>query len=140
MAEVLFRELLDDEGLQDWEVMSGGVWAQPGFAATATAVEAMNERKLNLTTHLSKPVTSELLERVDLALVMERRHQKALASSFPQFADKVHLLGDLAGNSKEVDDPVGEPLERYRKTARDIHYYLQEALPAIQAMLADKSK
>jgi protein-tyrosine-phosphatase len=137
MAELLLRQLLEEEGLQGWEVASAGVWAQPGFSATPTAVTAMQEKGLNLTTHLSRPVTAELLEGVDLALVMERRHQDALKESFPQHADKVHLLGDMAGISKEVLDPVGEPLQRYRETARDIQYYLLEALPNMREMLAD---
>jgi protein-tyrosine-phosphatase len=137
MAEVLLKQLLDEGGLQDWEAASAGVWAQPGVGATATAVAAMEERGLNLSTHLSRQVTAELLESFDLVLVMERRHQQALNASFPQFTEKVHLLGDMAGLSKEVDDPVGEPLERYRETARDIHYYLQEALPNMREMLAE---
>lgn len=136
MAEVLFKQLLAEEGLQDWKVDSAGVWAQPNMAATPTAVMAMDEMGLNLATHLSRQVTAEMLANVDMVLVMERRHQDALSRSFPQFADKVHLLGDVAGISKEVADPVGEPIERYRETARDIQYYLLEALPNIQVMLS----
>ena len=135
MAEVLFRQLLVEEDLKDWDVVSAGVWAQPGFAATPTAVTAMHERGLNLSMHLSRPVTTELLENVDLVLVMERRHQEAMGASFPQFMDKFHLLGEMAGISREVDDPVGEPLERYRETASDIHYYLLEALPNMRKLL-----
>lgn len=138
MAEVLFRQLLEEEGLGDWEVSSAGVWAQTGIAATATAVAAMQEKGLNLSMHLSRQVTAELLGEIDMALVMERRHQETLANSYPQFADKIHLLGDVAGLSKEVDDPVGEPIQRYRETASDIQYYLLEALPNMQAMLAEK--
>jgi protein-tyrosine-phosphatase len=138
MAEVMFKQLLEEEGVGDWQVLSAGVWAQPGIAATPTAVMAMHERGLNLSTHLSRPVTAELLDEIDVALVMENRHKEALINSFPQFADKIHLLGEMAGLSQEVDDPVGEPLQRYRETARDIHYYLQEALPHMQAMLADQ--
>jgi protein-tyrosine phosphatase len=137
MAEVLFKQLLEEEGLQDWEVASAGVWAQPNVTATPTAVMAMDERGLNLATHLSRPVTAEMLGDVDLVLVMERRHQEALDASFPQFSNKFHLLGDMAGLAKEVDDPVGEPLARYRETARDIHYYLLEALPKMRELLAD---
>jgi protein-tyrosine-phosphatase len=136
MAEVIFKRMLAEEGLNDWKVGSAGVWAQPDISATPTAVAAMNERGLNLSAHLSKPVTDDLINGYDLVLVMERRQQEALTDLYPQHADRIYLLGEMAGLSKDVDDPVGEPLERYLETAKDIHYYLMEALPAMQEKIA----
>jgi protein-tyrosine phosphatase len=140
MAEVIFRQMLTEEGLEDWKVASAGVWAQPDISATPTAVVAMDERGLNLSAHLSKSVTDDLIKVYDLVLVMERRHQDALRNQFPEYADRVFLLGEMAGLSKEVDDPVGEPLERYMETAKDIHYYLMEALPTMRAKFDSKKQ
>ena len=136
MAEVIFKQMLNEEGLVDWKVGSAGVWAEPDISATPTAVVAMNERGLNLSAHLSKPVTNELLNDHDIVLVMERRHQETLKNQYPQFADRVFLMGEMAGINNEVDDPIGKPLERYRETAENIQYYLMETLPVMREKFA----
>jgi len=143
MAEVLFKDLLEDRGLQaGWRVQSAGVHATDGQPATELTRQVAAERGLDLSAHHSKPANAARLAGADLVLVMEPAHREFLIEAFPRFADRVHLLTEVAGEDGPVEDPVGTNLENYRETAdrltalltkgfRRIHELAQRA-PGVQ--------
>ncbi len=53
----------------------------------------------------------------------------------PQAAAKVHTLGELADDPRDVEDPIGRPIEVYRQTADEIQAMLQRACGRILAIL-----
>jgi protein-tyrosine-phosphatase len=127
MAMALMRKRLENEGMTpEWLVESAGTWATEGITATDNAIEAMRERDLNLVSHLSQPVTAEMLVSFDLVLVMVSNHKEALDIEFPQFSEKVFLLSEMVGEEWDLEDPVGGPLEEYRETAKMIDEVLEE--------------
>lgn len=136
MAEVLFRQLLEEKGqAEEWRVESAGVWAYQGARATQSAQVVMAERGLNLEEHRSQPAEPALLKQFDLIIVMELEHKQVLSEQNPALADRILTLRQLVGELGDFDDPVGGSLEVYRQAAGEIHTLLSEAWGEIQAHL-----
>ncbi len=131
MAEAMFRRLLEEHGLTGWRVESAGTWTQDGIPATNFAQEAMRARGLDISAHRSREVSADLLRQFDLILTMEEGHKEALRFEFPDVADRVFLLSEMADKAFEIEDPVGKPLEEYRRTADEIHALLKAGLDRI---------
>lgn len=112
MAEALLRERLAASGV-DAVVSSagelpGGVHASPG------AVRAMARRGLDLSGHVSRTVSSELLEGVDLVVAMGRRHLRNAVSIHPPAWPKAFTLKELVrrGTAAGQRRP-GEPFDAW---------------------------
>lgn len=125
MAEGLFRNLLAQRvgcGVDKLEdhghiVMSAGIAAMMGGRASPEAVTILGERKIDLSLHESQPLTDNLVRNADLILAMTRSHKHAILSEWPEAARRVHLLSRSGG---DVADPIGGPLEGYRRCAAQI--------------------
>ena len=133
MAETLFRELVQKQNPSnfEWRIASAGCWASTGQPATATAVEAMRLRGLDLSEHRSQPVTEALLAAFDLILCMQYDHKATLRRNYPQAAERVFLLSEMSGEEQEIWDPVGYPLDLYQAAADEIMDYLSSGYEKI---------
>jgi protein-tyrosine-phosphatase len=139
MAEALFQERLREMGLDsEWDVVSAGTSAFGGSPPTHFARQAMKERGLDLSDHRSKPVSAAMLQEVDLVLVMEARHKSQLRSRFPHEAKKVHLLTEMVGEKRDIDDPVLGHLERYQETAEELDRILERGTKRIVKLAGGK--
>ncbi|MFO0820410.1 MAG: Sua5/YciO/YrdC/YwlC family protein [Pirellulales bacterium] len=129
MAEVLMRKRaaqkigcelaeLSDRGVL---VMSAGIAAMSGSAASPEAHEAVAARGLELLQHESQPVTDRLVRFADLIVTMTRGHRDALLAQWPEASTRTKLLSRA---SADVSDPIGGPLELYRRCADQIDGYL----------------
>jgi protein-tyrosine-phosphatase len=136
MAMVLFKDLLSREARSDsWRVESTGIWAQAGRPTSEHAQHVMQERGLDLSDHLSRPISSGLLKEFDLILVMEARQLKAIRIEFPEVADRVHLLAEVAGEHSDVEDPYGKSLDTYRGTANKLSLLLDRGFDKIVSLM-----
>ena len=130
MAEVLFRKRLADrvgcrpDELEDrgLVVMSAGVSAAPGGRGTPEAVDVMRERGLDMTQHESQPLSDRLVRFADLILTMTRSHRDILLSNWPEAEPRTHLISHGRG---DVADPIGGPVDLYRRCADQIDAYLE---------------
>ncbi len=121
MAEALTKRLLADalkvpvETLSErgYLVASAGLYAGTG-PASPQAVEAVRERGGDLSGHLAKQVTPEMLRETDFVYAMTRAHREQLVEMAPDAAGHVFLLGP---EGEEVADPVWGTVEVYRRTA-----------------------
>ena len=127
MAEVLFIGNLERLGLDQaqWRVKSAGTWAQNGNPASRNSAEVMKERGLDLSQHSSQITTVDLMAQFNLILVMEANHKEALQFEFPDLADRVFMLSEMAGEKVPVEDPIGLDLNAYRKCADEIQYWIE---------------
>ncbi|MDX2035380.1 MAG: translation factor [Isosphaeraceae bacterium] len=133
MAESICRSLLAErlgcgpDNLADrgWSVASAGVSATDGRRASALAVDVVREWGATLIPHLSRLLTTEMLESADHVLVMTREHLDRVLDLAPEFADKVRLIHP---EGLDVDDPYGGDRETYLEAARMIHACLEEML------------
>jgi protein-tyrosine phosphatase len=102
MAEVLLRARLATlrPGLA---VSSAGLAAPQGRPADPTAVALLAERGLDLSAHLARQVTPELIAAAGLILVMEAAQQRHLELLSPAARGRVHRLGAYGGF--DIPDP-----------------------------------
>lgn len=131
MAEVLLKKKiadrlkckpqeLDDRGVV---VMSAGISAAPGGRSAAEAIQAMQERKLDLSLHESQPLSERIVRFADAIITMTRGHREAILAQWPEAESRVHLISRGRG---DVSDPIGGPLELYRRCADQLDAYLDE--------------
>lgn len=129
MAQAFFQCLIDQGRLgPGWQVESAGTWGQEGLPASGRAQTVLRAWGLDLGRHRSRIVDAGLLARFDLILTMEKGHKEALQIEFPQVRERVYLLGEMAGWSRDVPDPVGGSLDDYADAARQIHDLIEQGL------------
>jgi protein-tyrosine-phosphatase len=74
----------------------------------------MSEMGIDLASHESQPLGAQLIRHADIIWTMTQAHRKAILSEWPEAAGRVHLL---SVDGKDVSDPIGAPVEQYRKCA-----------------------
>ena len=119
----------------------------PGDSATQQAIEAMQDYGIDLTEHRSRPLNPEIIQNADVILAMTKNHRRQILARFPEAEAKTYVLKELAyanrnndklGQEKgeveknpsidvDVNDPFGQSVEVYRKTAKEI----EDALVAL---------
>ena len=111
MAECMFRAAAQGR----YEALSAGVYALSGAPARDGAKRAMQRRGLSLEGHLSRAVTSVLLDGVDLIVGMSGTHIMQLKMMYPACRTPMIALDD-----PPVSDPYGGDDAAYERAACDI--------------------
>ena len=128
MAAALLRDMIRSHGHEGrLRVSSTGIWAVEGQPATAEAQRVMQERGLDISSHRAHNLTPADVARADLIVAMERSVAEAIIIETPEAARKVRTLGQLADDPRDVEDPIGQPIEEYRYTADVLQAMLQRA-------------
>ncbi len=130
MAELLCRDMLakrlkcridelEDRGVM---VMSAGVAAMLGGRAAGEAIEALDELGLDLRGHETQPLTEPLVRHADVIYTMTRCHRDAIVTQWPSAAERTRLL---SVEGAEICDPIGSPVECYRRCVAEIQAELK---------------
>jgi protein-tyrosine phosphatase len=162
MAAALMKRALRSRGCSDIEVSSAGTQAAVGAPATELAIGALRVRGVDISEHLSTPLTERELLDADLVVAMSREHVDAIADVAPEARAKVLLLKEaaemtslpadaagprarlealLSGTRPEpvphldIADPIGRPRRVYEHCAAEI----AEATEALAAALCGGS-
>ncbi|MEQ8838920.1 MAG: L-threonylcarbamoyladenylate synthase [Lacipirellulaceae bacterium] len=141
MAEAILKKLLaeqmkcaiselEERGVQ---VSSAGVAAAPGSPASPEAVEIVGEMGGDITGHGSQPLVDKLATDADLILTLTNVHRDAILRTWPQLETKTKTLRSDGG---DIGDPIGAPLEVYRKCAAQIEQALQHRLDEIVSQIS----
>ena len=141
MAEAGLRVLLEKERPGKAEIISAGTSAAAGFPATMYAAEAVKIWNGDLSSHGSKPLSRDLVERADLVFGMTPSHVKEILRQAPQAKEKVFLFKnfpDTAHSGEGVEDPIGQSLDRYNQTFLEIGEILGRQLPEIVKRIDEK--
>jgi L-threonylcarbamoyladenylate synthase len=136
LAEGFFRKMLADhlrcseDELADrgYLVLSAGLSAEPGLAASPEAVEVARRYGVDLRTHASQPVTDRLLEQADRIFTMTGAHRETILASHPQLAERVELL---ARDQSDISDPIGAGKEEYEACRVEIERNLRALLETL---------
>ena len=116
MAEALFKANLTEDERSKIEVKSYGLAAFGGDSASQNAIEVMNERNIDISTHRSTPLSQFAVDNADLIVTMTDSHTNALLSiGVPN--DKIITL--------DISDPFGGSLDDYRHCADEIETKLE---------------
>ena len=105
-------------------VLSAGVAAYGGGAASAESVTVAAEFGADLRAHASRSVNPQLLLAADDVIAMTRGHLHALIARYPGTGPEARLLC----GEEDLDDPIGAGEEVYRECARTIVRNLERFL------------
>jgi protein-tyrosine-phosphatase len=132
MAEGLLKKLAQENQIP-LDVQSAGLAAFAGVPPAPEAVEACKEKGIDISGHQSQPLSKTLVMESELILTMTGKHKEMIVKKMPALEPKVSLLSEYAGSGiVDVEDPVGQPLESYRKTLDQMSGYLQKSLPRLK--------
>jgi protein-tyrosine phosphatase len=139
LAEALCKKLLaerhacrpDELPGRGFQVLSAGLAAMMGAAATPEAALAARECGADLSNHCSQPLTPELLARADYLFAMTHSHLSALLSCCGPDDPQARLL---APDGSDVPDPIGGEQQVYRDCAQQILRHLNDCLPYLQPL------
>ena len=135
MAQGILQEILQELGEDgSLQVLSAGVAATLGGEATEEALRALEERGIELARHRSRPVTEDLLAEAYRVLTMTGGQRDIILRLYPWAEGKVFSMKEYVGETGDIEDPIGMPLARYRKTAQQLERLL---LKAAKKMLQD---
>ena len=109
MAEAILQAAL--KGNSNIKVSSAGVGALVGCPADEHAVELMKERGLDISGHVARQLTPELLNQSDLILTLESKHKRVIGTFEPSARGKVHRLGEW--QKQDIPDPYGKPMAAF---------------------------
>ncbi len=79
------------------------------------------------------------MDQADLVLVMTQNHAEALSATFPDHADKVHLLSRMVGKTYDISDPYGGSRLEYAHVARELEGLIDEGYERIVALAENTS-
>jgi len=129
MAEAIARHLLGQRGVQGIDVTSAGTAAWDGSPASEGAYLVTLEHGLDLSAHLARQLTSDLVARADIVLGMSANHVERAEALGGK--GKSRLLGEYAGvapATAQVEDPFGGDLDEYRRTFAQLETLLTAAV------------
>ncbi len=109
-------------------VVSAGVAAVPGCAASIEAVEVLQELGLDISKHESQPLTDKLVRHADMILTMTSGHRHAILRRWPEASNRTMTLRVDGG---DINDPIGGPKELYRECADQVEQALRQRMKSI---------
>lgn len=110
-AEHALRRDLAAAGEERWSVESAG-FVKPDRPSPAEAREVAARRGVDLETHRSRTMTTELVSEFDLIYVMSSAQARSMRELFGVRPESVWVLGDLdpgAISKRTIRDPVEQP-------------------------------
>ena len=119
MAEGFLKKKLKEKNRIDVEVYSAGIMMLSGSGATDMTKQVLANEGIDVSNHHSQKITKEMLKKSDIILVMEHLHEERILEIAPELKNRVFLLKEFAkikGNSLNIEDPIGMPVEFYERT------------------------
>lgn len=137
MAEGMFKNLIKKHNMEDkFSISSAGTAVSMLLPASDNAISALLDFHLDLTNHMSRLATREILEETDLVLAMTEAHKNHVLKLMPEAEGKVFTLVEYAtdGEQGDIADPYLMNLETYRNCRDEIGKYLEMIIPKIKAI------
>lgn len=127
LAQALLKKTLEEiPGIQA-NVLSAGVAAVRGLAASEEALKVLHSYGVDFSEHRSSPLTPELVEQAHYIFAMTHSQKNYLLDSYPEAKEKIWLLKEYAGGGEgAVSDPFGRGMAAYCQAAAEIEKALQE--------------
>jgi len=129
MAEALAKSILRNN--TNIKISSAGVSTRDGYLASENAIAALLDEEIDLISHSSRQISSEMLKSAKLVLTMTQGHLHAVKILYPQA--NAYTLGEYADTTVDISDPFGGNLETYRKCMTQIKQLLLSSVEKLQA-------
>jgi protein-tyrosine phosphatase len=109
-------------------VLSAGLAAGLDRPASGSAVEAMQERGLDLTDHRSQQLNETHVRFADHIFTMTRSHREAILSYWPNADMRLNVLRMDGG---DISDPIGGSLAVYEACAQQLEKEIAKRMDEI---------
>ena len=120
MAKALLEKRLREKNRQDVEVFSCGMAMIEGLSPTAETATLLQEEGIDVSGYRSQKMTTLMLKKSDTIFVMEKMQETRISELVPQVKNRLFLLKEFAkiedGSGLDIADPIGRPIEDYKKT------------------------
>jgi protein-tyrosine-phosphatase len=132
-ASAIFRQKLRSSApdWQEWRIESAGTWARENQPTTPEMLSAMARRGLDVKSHRSRMVSSEIMAGFALILTMEFGQKEALQIEFPFAAKRTYLLSEMAGLRVQISDPLDTSASGLQMLADEISDWIEQGFQRI---------
>lgn len=113
MAEAFFNALIKNP---DIRAISCGLYSAFSLPASSGAQTAVQKFGADLSGHMSRPVTFDLLKDASAIYCMTSGHEKDAKTIFPQLSHIIYML-----DGRDIPDPYGGTDEDYEAVAEQIY-------------------
>ena len=137
MAAALLRRLLERAGYA-WVVESAGVLGHDGEPAEIEARDTMAHMGLDIHSHVARTIADDLVAQAALLIALDRGTAAVLRSHFRDAEGRIHTLGELAGQSRDIPDPFRMQIGAWMTYARELERLLDAAVPRMLAQLSEQ--
>jgi protein-tyrosine-phosphatase len=135
MAERILRGRLARLKKNDFHVSSAGMIDMHGADADPAAEKILAEHGYDSLSHVSRPITEEMMSEADWIVVMENAHRQQLILNYPQYEKKIHLLKsfsrDYDGVNRDIRDPYKQSVYNYRQCFSEIYLAIDGMMKCI---------
>jgi protein-tyrosine phosphatase len=111
MAEEIMKQALAEAGKCGRHISSAGLGALTGQKIDACASQLMMQKGLDNTSHRARQLTSEMIRKADLILVMETWQRNTIEKFEPSSKGKVFRLGEWG--KFDISDPYQKDLSAF---------------------------
>ncbi len=115
MAEMILRQMLKKEGIENREIFSRGLSVWPHQPISEEARQILEAAGVKVDPHASRALSAADVQRADLILTMTENHKRMIIADYPEAKAKTRLL---AGT--DIADPVGGSPNDYEKCRIEI--------------------
>lgn len=140
MAEGLLRHILRMKERIGMQVLSAGTNTMPGMGPTLETVEVMQAEGIDVSGHLSQPLTPDLVRLADVIFCMEEFHRDQILSVSPDAEKKVHLLRTFRNPTPMPDPNIPDPIGRPRRIYEACMALIREGVERIVQWLEEGKK
>lgn len=125
MAEVIAKKVFLEKNLE-FKVLSAGIYAFTGSAASENSIKVMEEAGLDLSSHMATILEPKILSESSIVLTMTKDHEDAIKEEYPEFEEKVFTLGEYVGANEDILDPFGGDIDVYRECREQLTRYINK--------------
>jgi protein-tyrosine-phosphatase len=127
MAAALLRRILAKRHIS-WVIESAGVLGHDDDPAELEARSAMHAIDLDITAHIARSLTQEIVQTATILLAIDQGIVHVLRSQYPTAIDKTLTLGNLAGRKRDIPDPYRMQVATWISYAKEIETLLFEGV------------
>jgi protein-tyrosine phosphatase len=133
IGEGILKHKLAEKRIGSVSVSSAGTFGLDGRPAAELAVEVAAQHEIDISDHLARHVTREMLDGADIVVGMERDHIVEANVVFKDSEGKYRLLTDYGPpelRGTDIADPYGGPMKgfqvAYERIAKCVEGLLKE--------------
>ncbi|MDF2676234.1 MAG: protein-tyrosine-phosphatase [Bacillota bacterium] len=143
MAEGIFKYMLNEYNIKSIAVTSAGISAFEGDKANYNAIQVLNSKGIDISSHKAKRINDEILKEADLILAMTLSHKRMLNKFAPENSNKIFTLREFAykindeiigSRNLDIDDPYGMDYNVYDLCRKEIETELIKIIENINKL------